>query len=366
MASDKDVPQNRSVVQAQPNLELWPFVAVVQASHTPTILTDPRLPDNPIIFANDAFLRLTGYGRDEILGRNCRFLRGPETDRETSKAVWSAVEEARAVSMRLLNYRKDGSAFWNQLHISPIFDEVGVLTYFVGYQHDVTAEVEAEQALQAARRELEERLAERERLILEIHHRVRNNLQTIVGLLNLQMRRGDPGLRQQFNLVTQRVRVLGSIHEQLERFNQWTAIDFGRHLEETCEMLTTAFEERVEIRVDADSFMCDIQAAVPLGLIANELIAARIDHGIRNGLAGYGAIRVVFRHHRRNGMIELVVGAAAEGDGSPAARTTFPPNDIVDVLVEQIGAELTVDPADGSTVRLTVPYSAIDQRSAMR
>ena len=90
MASDKDVPQNRSVVQAQPNLELWPFVAVVQASHTPTILTDPRLPDNPIIFANDAFLRLTGYGRDEILGRNCRFLRGPETDRETSKAVWSA------------------------------------------------------------------------------------------------------------------------------------------------------------------------------------------------------------------------------------------------------------------------------------
>ncbi|MBV6586513.1 hypothetical protein JMA24_19160, partial [Acinetobacter baumannii] len=161
----------------------------------------------------------------------------------------------------------------------------------------------------------------------------------------------------QFNLVTQRVRVLGSIHEQLERFNQWTAIDFGRHLEETCGMLTTAFEEQVAIQVEADSFMCDIQAAVPLGLAANELIAARIGHGIRNGSAEHGAVRVVFRHHRRNGMIELVVGDAAEGNGPTAAGPTFPPNDIVDVLVEQIGAELTVDPGGGSKVRLTVPYS---------
>ena len=147
MTNQKDVPRAPGAVQAQPGLETWPFAAIVQASDTPTLLTDPRLPDNPIVFVNDAFLRLTGYGRDEILGRNCRFLRGPETDRETSKAVWSAVEEARAVSMRLLNYRKDGSAFWNQLHISPIFDEVGMLTYFVGYQHDVTAEVEADRAM---------------------------------------------------------------------------------------------------------------------------------------------------------------------------------------------------------------------------
>lgn len=362
MASDKDAPQNRTVVQAQPNLEIWPFVAVVQASHTPTILTDPRLPDNPIIFANDAFLRLTGYGREEILGRNCRFLGGPETDREASKAVRNAVEEARAISTKLLNYRKDGSTFWNQLHISPIFDEVGMLAYFVGYQHDITAQVEAEQALREARRELEERLAERERLILEIHHRVRNNLQTIVGLLNLEAKRGDPALRRQFNVITQRVRVLGSIHEQLKRFNQWTAIDFGRHLEEICGTLTTVFEERVAIRVDVDSFMCDIQAAVPLGLIANELIATRIDRIIRHGSAEHGAIHVLFRHDRRNDVVELTISDVGTGDGPTPAGQAFPPSDIVDVLVEQIGAELTVDPASGSTMRLTVPTSALHHR----
>lgn len=198
MAPQEDTPQTGSVVQAQPNLEVWPFVAMVQTSHTPTVLTNPHQPDNPIIFANDAFLRLTGYGRDEVVGRNCRFLNGPETDREVSDDVRRAVEAGEPVSVKMLNHRKDGSRFRNQLHISPIFDEAGILAYFVGYQHDSTRQVEAEQALQQARQELEERVMEREGLIHEVHHRVRNNLQTIIGLLNLEARRGDPLLRQQF------------------------------------------------------------------------------------------------------------------------------------------------------------------------
>ncbi len=168
MAPQEDVPQTGNVVQAQPSLEVWPFVAMVQSSHMPTVLTDPHRPDNPIIFANDAFLRLTGYGRDEVLERNCRFLSGPETDREVSNRVRRAIEDARPVSVKILNHRKDGSRFWNQLHISPIFDEAGILAYFVGYQHDITRQVEAEQALQQARQELEARLAEREGLIHEV------------------------------------------------------------------------------------------------------------------------------------------------------------------------------------------------------
>jgi len=288
MVMEKDAPQIHKVVQAQPSLEIWPFVAVVQTSHTPTLLTNPNLPDNPIIFANDAFLRLTGYGRDEILGRNCRFLRGPETDPEATNCIRNAIDEVRPVSTKLLNYRKDGRPFWNQLHISPIFDEVGVLAYYVGYQHDITEQVEAEQALQLARQELEGRLAERERLILEIHHRVRNNLQTIIGLLNLEVGRADPALRNQFNLIAQRVRVLGSIHEQLESFGHWIAIDFARHLREICAGLTTLFEETVAIDVDAEPLTCDVQAAVPLGLIANELICRQFPshHPERRGGRG--------------------------------------------------------------------------------
>ena len=141
MTHHGDMPLTRCVVQAQPNLEIWPFVAMAQSSHTPTVLTNPHQPDNPIIFANDAFLRLTGYGSDEVLGRNCRFLSGSETDPEVSKRVRHAVEAAQPISVKILNYRVDGSAFWNRLHVSPIFDETGILTCFVGYQHDITRQV---------------------------------------------------------------------------------------------------------------------------------------------------------------------------------------------------------------------------------
>ena len=341
-ASHEDTPQTRSMVQAQPNLEVWPFVAMVQSSHTPTVLTNPHQPDNPILFANDAFLRLTGYGRDEVLGRNCRFLSGPETDREVSNEVRRAVEAARPVSVRILNYRRDGSRFWNQLHISPIFDEAGILAYFVGYQHDITRQVEAEQALRQARQELEQRVMEREDLIREVHHRVRNNLQTIIGLLNLEARRGDPLLRRQFDLITQRVRVLGSIHEQLESFDNWTRIDFSRHLREICAALVILFEERVAVHVDAEPFVCDVEAAVSLGLIANELIAASFSHVIGSGAADGTLIRVVFRVDRQNNVLELAVSLTRDDHASWSVDDLIHPSDIVDVLAEQIGAQLTL------------------------
>jgi PAS domain S-box-containing protein len=357
MAPHEDTSQTRSVVQAQPNLEVWPFVAMVQSSHTPTVLTNPHQPDNPILFANDAFLRLTGYGRDEVLGRNCRFLSGPETDREISNEVRHAVEAARPVSIKILNYRRDGSRFWNQLHISPIFDEAGILAYFVGYQHDITRQVEAEQALLQARQELEERVMEREGLIREVHHRVRNNLQTIIGLLNLEVRRGDPLLRRQFDLITQRVRVLGSIHEQLESFDNWTRIDFSRHLREICASLALLFEERVAVHVDAEPFVCDVEASVSLGLIANELIAASFSHVIKSGAADGTLIRVVFRVDQQNNIIELAVSLTRDDQASWSVDDLIHPSDIVDVLAEQMGAELALTLDVGPTVRLTVPAS---------
>jgi PAS domain S-box-containing protein len=355
MPSHEQVPQSHSVVQAQPNLEIWPFVAMVQSSHTPTVLTDPHQPDNPIIFANDAFLRLTGYERDEILGRNCRFLGGVETDLEVSGRVRRAIEDAEPVSVKILNYRKDGRPFWNQLHISPIFDENGILAYFVGYQHDITRQVEAEQALLQARQELEERLAEREDLIREIHPRVHNNLQTIIGLLKLEGGRGDPSLRRQFDLITQRVRVLGSIHEQLERFDNWSRIDFSGHLREICAALATLFGERVEVDVDAEAFVCDIEAAVSLGLIANELIAANLSHVVERGAAGGVTIRVSLKSDQQTGIVELAVRLVGDEKTPWGANDLIPPGDMVDILAERLGAELTVALDASPTVRLAFP-----------
>jgi PAS domain S-box-containing protein len=119
-----------------------PFAAAVRATRMPMIVTNPRLPDNPVIFVNNAFCRLTGFARQEILGRNCRFLQGPETDPATVDRIRTAVAEARPLEVDIRNHRRDGEPFWNRLLMAPVRDASGELAYFFASQVDVTLERE--------------------------------------------------------------------------------------------------------------------------------------------------------------------------------------------------------------------------------
>nr|AML77687.1 putative LOV domain-containing protein [Lathyrus sativus] len=96
--------------------------------------TNPHLPDMPIVYASDTFMKLTGYARDEVLGRNCRFLGGSDTDASTLHLIRESVKTEQPCTVRILNYRKDKSSFWNLLHISPVRDASGKVAYFVGVQ----------------------------------------------------------------------------------------------------------------------------------------------------------------------------------------------------------------------------------------
>lgn len=128
------------------------FFAAVETTRMPMTVTDPHLPDNPIVFANRAFLEMTGYSADEIIGNNCRFLQGPETDRSSIDDVRESIENRREFATEVLNYRKDGSSFWNALFVSPVFDESGRLVYFFGSQLDVSRRRDAEDALRQAQK----------------------------------------------------------------------------------------------------------------------------------------------------------------------------------------------------------------------
>lgn len=118
-----------------------PFAAAVRATRMPMLITDPRQPDNPIVFVNDAFARLTGYSREETLGRNCRFLQGPGTNDADVKRMRDAVARRVPIELDLLNYRRDGTTFWNRLLMSPVFNE-GELSFFFASQFDITPERE--------------------------------------------------------------------------------------------------------------------------------------------------------------------------------------------------------------------------------
>lgn len=146
----------------------------------PMIVTDPHHHDNPIVFANRAFLEMTGYTADEIIGHNCRFLQGPETDRETVDAIREAIAERRDFATEILNYRKDGSSFWNALFTSPVFDDRGELVYFFGSQLDVSRRRDAEDALRQA-----QKMEALGQLTGGIAHDFNNLLQVMSGHLEL-------------------------------------------------------------------------------------------------------------------------------------------------------------------------------------
>ena len=137
-----------------------PFAAAVRSTHMPMIVTDPRRPDNPVVFANDAFCRLTGYAREEVLGRNCRFLQGPDTSAEALARMRAAVGAAAPLKIDIRNYRKDGEPFWNRLMMAPVRDAGGDRAYFVASQVDVTIERDRLEGLESHNAKLNVELRE--------------------------------------------------------------------------------------------------------------------------------------------------------------------------------------------------------------
>ncbi|MDT0507307.1 LuxR C-terminal-related transcriptional regulator [Novosphingobium sp. MMS21-SN21R] len=140
---------------------------MIASSPTAAVISNPRLPDNPIIACNDAFVELTGYGRDEIIGRNCRFLRGTGTEDEKALTLREGIWRKQPVMVEILNYKKDGTPFRNAVMVAPIFDAAGELEYFLGSQVEIGEDqAQANDARRNGAAERVERLSRRQKEIL--------------------------------------------------------------------------------------------------------------------------------------------------------------------------------------------------------
>lgn len=157
-----------------PNEEDMNPDSLIDGSSVAAVVSDPRRPDNPIVACNQAFIDLTGYAREEILGRNCRFLRGPRTEAERTQALRDAVAAARPAMVELVNYRHDGTPFRNAVMIAPLFGDDGQLMYFLGSQ--IAIDDAAVDRATAARSRLD-KLSPRQRQVVQGLARGRLNKQ---------------------------------------------------------------------------------------------------------------------------------------------------------------------------------------------
>lgn len=129
---------------------------IVDASEDGIVVAEKEGDENILIYVNKGFERLTGYSADEILYRDCRFLQNGDRDQEGLHAIRKALDEGKPSRQVLRNYRKDGTTFWNELSITPVYDEDDKLMYYIGVQKDVSDRVEAQMALDALREQQKE------------------------------------------------------------------------------------------------------------------------------------------------------------------------------------------------------------------
>jgi len=246
------------------------FIAV-ERTRMPMVVSDPRQPDNPIVMVNTAFLDSTGYGVDEVIGHNCRFLQGPDTDRQTIDEIREAIAAERSLTIELLNYRKDGTSFWSELHISPVHDDDGQLIYFFASQLDVSE-----------RRRMHDLEAAERILLREIEHRAKNTLALVQGIVRLS--RADT-VDEFASRVQGRVDALSKAHTVLAEA-RWRDVPIDRLIRAEVE----GFDTR---RVELDGPLIEIAAAQvqPLALVLHEVISNAAHHGALSTEQGTLAIR---------------------------------------------------------------------------
>ena len=151
----------------------------LDASITGIILTDNQQPDNPIIYCNAAFEKLSGYTRKEIIGHNCRFLQREDRNQKERLVLREAIENGKHCVVEIRNYRKSGELFWNELYMSPIRGANGIITHFVGVQNDITRRKKAELDLLQHQQVMEQKIEERTRVIKESEEYLASIYQTV-------------------------------------------------------------------------------------------------------------------------------------------------------------------------------------------
>ena len=244
------------------------FRQALTMSPIPFLISNPNLADNPVVFANQAFLDMTGYTSEEIIGRNCRFLTGPETDAAAIASLRQAMIAQRDVCVELTNYRKDGSPFWNEVTLSPVFNEAQELTHFFASQKDITQRRLADESQAQA-----QRIDALGDLTGGIAHDFNNLLQVMSGYLDLiersanqaadddiKIRRSVAGARDAANRATMLTRQLlaFSRKQRLETRN----VNLNDVIHATDQLRGKATDgPRLETRLEADLWHCDIDPA---------------------------------------------------------------------------------------------------------
>ncbi len=351
------------------------FFEAVALTGMPMMVSDPNLPDNPVVFANRAFCRLTGYKSAELIGRNCRLLQGPQTDRATIARVRQAVAERIDFSVELLNYRKDGSPFWNALDVSPVFTADHELKYFFASQQDATERHDTEQLVAQA-----QRLDGLASLAGGIAHEFNNLLTVIRGNLELlagpQLSPRNAARLERVHAAAERGATLTQsltsfARRQHHQVGQLNLPQLLRELEGTLTQMLSP-SHTIELNLESEAAHVTADQKHLRTALMNVVLNAR--EAMRAG--GLISLSLVIRRDPSGTPRETVLAVTDQGPGMPpevASRafepffTTKPPGagtglglSMAHGFMRQTGGRMELESreGEGTTVRMIFPAAA--------
>ncbi len=312
-------------------------------------IADLEIADQPLIYVNRAFECMTGYASSAILGRNCRFLQGPESDPETVSKLGKAVANCEDVEAVIYNYRADGQGFWNRLMMGPLKDESNGCRYYVGIQYDLGNE------------NREEPDAVVERQLAEVQHRVKNHLSMVVGMIRLQARRNTE-TNEEFETLSRRVEALQLLYQEMDAAGAAKATDktipLGAYLGRIASALNHVDgRQGIKVSFEADMLKVPTETAARTGLIVSEILTNSLQHAFEGRDEGTVSVRVKVLSHS-------LLRIAVEDDGNGIPDDCNWPQEgnlgarIVRTLVAGLDGTLNVMQGEaGTIINLDIPLA---------
>ena len=316
----------------------------------------PQTPHPRIVYVNGGFQEMTGYNEDDVRNRSLTFLTGEETDPEQMQVMENAILERKAAEVELVNYRKDGQPFWTQISIVPVEDDRGDYSHMVAVGRDITNRKESEKKLQ-------ESLHEKEVLLSEVHHRVKNNLALVSGMLQMQV--FDEDNEQVINKLNNsmlRVEAMASIHQLLYESSSFSRLEFSKIINKLIKATHDSFSagKEIDIEIETEPFELNINQAVPCSLIINEAITNVYKHAFKSRQKGW--VKAVLRCD------EDLVTFRIEDDGRGLPED-FDLNNlsslgtkIITALVKQLNGTYELVPREVSGTIFKLEFSAKDNK----
>jgi len=325
--------------------------SVITNTTESVIILEPVPSDEPgrkILYANDAFTAMTGYTRAEIQGKLIHFLNGPETDQKEIERLSIAMENWDACTAEFINYKKDGTPFWISTSLVPVMDEKGRYTHWVTIGRNISAQ-------KANEKRLKESLSEKEVLLSEIHHRVKNNLAIVSGMMLLQAfdeKNEEVERRLQDSIL--RIKTMATIHELLYESNSYSQVDFTQMIEKLIMEISFALQGKKEIEIEMikNPLHLNINQAIPCALMINEILTNAYKHAFTEKESGLIKVEIqtegeeVFLSIKDNG-----VGMKKKFDEN--AKKSLGMN-LIEILSKQLhGDHIYTGDQNGTTFTIT-------------